>query len=65
MFPFCRRASNNLYSRVEQTALLYKEVPKFPCQLWREQPAALSELFRRGPDAAAGNPATGECGVSS
>ena len=34
MFPFCRRASNNLYSRVEQTALLYKEG---------------SETFRRAP----------------
>jgi hypothetical protein len=61
----CRSAFGNLYVPVEPTGLLYKEVPKFPCQPWRLQPTAPSELFRRGPGAAARNLATGECGVSS
>jgi hypothetical protein len=66
MPPSRRRASDNPYVRVEPTALLYKEVPKFPCQPWREQPAAPSELFRLRPGAAARkNLATGECRVSS
>jgi hypothetical protein len=65
MFSCCRRASDNLYIRVKQTTLLYKEAPELPSQPWREQPVAPSELFRRGPGAAARNLATGECGVSS
>jgi hypothetical protein len=61
----CRSASDNLYVPVEPAALLYKEVPEFPRLPQREHPAASSELFRRGPGAAARNLATGECGVSS
>jgi hypothetical protein len=65
MPPSCRSASGNLYVPVEPTALLYKEVPEFPRQPWREHPTASSELFRLGPGAAARNLATDECGVSS
>jgi hypothetical protein len=63
MHPVWWRASDNPYIRVEQTALL-KEGPELPRQPWNEQPAASPELFRGGPDAAARNLATGECGVS-
>ena len=45
MRPSCRRASTNLVP-VEQTALLYKEVPELHRQSWRHQPAADPELFR-------------------
>jgi hypothetical protein len=62
MNPSCRRASDNLYIRVEQTALLYKEVPELPRRLCREDPP---ELFRLGLGAAARNLAAAECGVSS
>jgi hypothetical protein len=60
----CRSASGNLYVPVEPTALLYKEVLEFLRQPRREQPAASSEIFRRGPGGAARNLATGECGIS-
>jgi hypothetical protein len=65
MHPFYRRASDNLYIRAEQTALLYKEGPELPRQPWRQQPAAFPELFRFGPGAAARNLPAGECGVCS
>ena len=64
MRPSCRRASDNLYVPVEQTTLLYKEVPELPRQPWREQPAASPELFRLGPGAATRNLPAAECGVS-
>jgi hypothetical protein len=48
MFPSCRRASANLHVQVEQTALLYKEVPELNRQPWRQQPADAPELFRLG-----------------
>jgi hypothetical protein len=60
----CRSAFGHLYDPVELTTLLYKEVPELPRQPWRERPSASSELFRRGPGAAARNLATGGCGVS-
>jgi hypothetical protein len=63
MHSVYRRASANLYVRVEQTALLYKEGPELPRQPWSEQPAASPELFRLGPGAARNLPA-GECGVA-
>jgi hypothetical protein len=61
MFPVCRRASDNLYIRVEQTALLYKERPELPRRLWREDSP---ELVRLGLGAATRNLAVSECGVS-
>jgi hypothetical protein len=64
MFSSCRCASDNFYTRVEQTALLYKEGPDLPRQPWNEQPAASPEPFRLGPGAAARNLPAGECGVS-
>jgi hypothetical protein len=64
MLPSCRRASVDLDVPVEQTTLLYKEVPEFLRRLWRQQPADSPELFRCAPGAAARNPATGVCGVS-
>jgi hypothetical protein len=64
MRPSCRSASGNLHVPVEPATLLYKEVPEFLRWLWRQQPAASSELFRCGPGAGARNLATGECGVA-
>jgi hypothetical protein len=64
MHPVCRRALDNLYTRVEETALLYKEGPGVPCQPWCEQPAASRELFCLGSGGTAtGNLAAGECEV--
>jgi hypothetical protein len=65
MPPSCRSASGNLYIPLEPTALLYKEGPEFLSRPWGQQPAASSELFRRGPGAAARNLAAGECGACS
>jgi hypothetical protein len=48
MHPVCRRASDNLNTRVEETALLYKEAPKFPRSPWCEEQADSSQLFRLG-----------------
>ena len=61
----CRCASANLYVPVEQTALLYKEVPELLRQPWRQQPVDLFGAFsprtrRQRP----GTWPTGECGVS-
>jgi hypothetical protein len=65
MPPSCRRASANLHVPVEQTTLLYKEVPELTCQLWREQPAGSPELFRLGSGGAARKLAARKCGVAS
>jgi hypothetical protein len=51
MSPSFRRASDNLHTRVEQTALLYGEGPELPRQPRREQRTASPELFRLGPGA--------------
>jgi hypothetical protein len=59
MHPVCRRASDNLYIRVEQTALLYKEGPKLPRRLWHED-----SPVRLGLGAATRNLAVSECGAS-
>ena len=64
MRPSCRRASDSLYVRIEQTALLYKEECELPRQAWREQPAASAALFRFVLGAATENLPAGECGVS-
>ena len=67
MPPSNRRASDNLYTRVEETACLYlyKEGSEFLRRPWGQQPAASRELFRLGPGAAARNLPAGECWVCS
>ena len=65
MFPSCRRASDNLYVPVEQTTLLYKEVPELPRQPWRHQPVDPPELLHLGLGGTTRNLPAGECGVSS
>jgi hypothetical protein len=65
MPPSCRRTSDHPHAPVEQTILLYKEVPELNRQSWSEQPAASQELFRLAPGAAARNLPVGECGVCS
>ena len=64
MRPSCRRASANLHAPVEQTTLLYKEVPELPSWLWRQHPVASPELFRLGLGPTARNlPAADEVSV--
>jgi hypothetical protein len=55
MPPSCRRASATLHVPVEQSTLLYKEVPEFLRRRSCQQPAGSPELFRLGPGAAARN----------
>jgi hypothetical protein len=64
MRPSRRRTPDHLYVPVEQTPLVYKEVPELTCQTWREQPACSPELFHLGLGAAARDLPSGECGVS-
>jgi hypothetical protein len=65
MHPVCRRASDHLYTPVEETALQYKEESELFRQPWNEQPAASPELFRLGPGTAVRNLAAAKSGVSS
>jgi hypothetical protein len=60
----CLFASGNLYVSVEPPLSDITRLPELPGQRWREQPAASSDLFRRGPGAAVLNLETGECGAS-
>ena len=61
MHPVCRRASDNLYIRVEQTALLYKEGPELPHTPCCQEPAASStEFFCLGLDATTRNLPAGD-----
>jgi hypothetical protein len=64
MPPSCRRASAIFHLPVEQTTLLYKEVPDLARSPWSQEPAGSPEFFPLGPGAAARNLAAGECGVS-
>jgi hypothetical protein len=64
MFSCYRRASDNLYIRVKQTTLLYKEAPELPRQPWREPLAGSLGGFRLGLGETR-NPRAVECGVSS
>jgi hypothetical protein len=64
MRPACRRTCANLHVPVEQTTLLYKEVPDLARSPWCQEPAGPPEFFPLGPGAAARNLAAGECGVS-
>jgi len=64
MRPSRRSASGHLYVPVGPTALLYKEVPKFPRQPWREQPADAPELLHLGPGETTRILPAAECGVS-
>jgi hypothetical protein len=64
MFSSCRCASDNLYTRVEQTALLYKEGPELPRQPWNEQPADAPEVLHLGLGETTRILPAAECGVS-
>jgi hypothetical protein len=64
MFSSCRCASDNLHTRVEQTALLYKEGPELLRQSWNEQPADAPELLHLGPGETTRILPAAECGVS-
>ncbi|MEA2538777.1 MAG: hypothetical protein QOH35_143 [Acidobacteriaceae bacterium] len=66
MFSSCRRASNRLYVRVEQTALLYKEVCELPRRPWHHQAVDRPKLLYLylGLGGTTRNLPVGECGVS-
>ncbi len=61
----CRRASDDPHAPVEQTTLLYKEVPEFLHPSWHKQSADSLELFRLRPGAAARTLPMGKSGVCS
>jgi hypothetical protein len=65
MRPSSRRASDNLHVPVEQTTLLYKEVPELPRQPWHHQPVDRPELLHVGLGGTTRNLPPAESGVSS
>ena len=60
----CRRAADSLHVRVEQTALLYKEVSELPRQPWHHQPFDRPELLHLGLGGTTRNLPAAESGVS-